>query len=194
VIFILLAGLPIAFVAWRAVSVREERRSAAIREALPVLSQVPDFDLVERSERPLRAADLRGKIWVADFMFTYCAGPCPIMSSRMAQLQREIADLKDVVLVSFSVDPERDTPAVLREYAERYGADPARWLFATGDKRTIDMLAVEGFKVGSVENPIYHSTRFILVDREGRIRGYYDSEEPEAVPRLAADIRALRQG
>ncbi|MCH7812911.1 MAG: SCO family protein, partial [Planctomycetes bacterium] len=97
----------------------------------------------------------------------------------------------DVRLVSFSVDPERDTPRVLRRYAERYGADPERWLFLTGDEALIRAVAVEGFKLGSMDDLILHSAKFALVDRTGAIRGYYDSGDADVVSRLAADIRGL---
>lgn len=190
-VFVLLASVPVAAMGWRAVRARGARTGGGL-PALAVLGQVPEFELTERNGRSFRLSDLRDRVWVADFIFTHCAGPCPLMSAAMSKLQHATADESSVHLVSFSVDPERDTPEVLREYADRYGADPARWHFLTGDRKTIEMLAVQGFKVGDVKDPIYHSTRFILVDGRGRIRGYYDSEETDILQRLAADIRALR--
>lgn len=166
-------------------------------EALPVLGALPEFALTERSGRRVGLDDLTGRIWVADFFFTYCAGPCPVMSRRMAELQSLIEknQFNDVLCVSFTVDPEHDTPAVLSEYAEVFSAKPDRWLFLTGDKRHLRDLAIKGFKI-AVQDPeqgddqIIHSTRFVLVDRVGRIRGYYTlmTPEEEEDPRRAADV------
>ncbi len=156
-----------------------------------IYGRAPAFSLTERSGRTVDSAELIGRVWVADFVFTHCAGPCPAMTARMADLQSRLVDLPDVRLVSFSVDPQRDTPAVLSKYANYYGADAVRWLFLTGDLPQIQRIAVEGFKVGSIDDPVLHSTRFILVDTEGGIRGYYDSAEPDALDRLNGDIRVL---
>jgi cytochrome oxidase Cu insertion factor (SCO1/SenC/PrrC family) len=193
---------------------------------LPVLGSVPDFSLVERSGRTVRAADFRGHIWVADFIFTRCASICPGLSARMAVLQntlrREEAsrgevsnapasstarrlDASDVVLlVSFTVDPEHDTAEVLRLYAERFRADPDRWRFLTGPRAAIHKLVTDGFRLGIGEAPpgnnrentsvpIIHSDRFVLVDRELHIRGYYPGLEEEGVGELMRQIRRLRQ-
>ena len=170
-------------------------------EPLPVLGQVPDFSLIERSGRAVSLADLKGQVWVADFVFTHCAGPCPLLSRRMQSLQEPLADHPGVQLVSFSVDPERDTPEVLAEYAKRYSAGD-RWLFLTGEKELLYWLIMEGFKLGvddgsaltaGVPGPgtITHSTRFVLVDREGRIRAYYDGSSEDIAGHLLPDIQAL---
>jgi protein SCO1/2 len=169
--------------------------SGARQSGLPVISEVPDFTLTDQDGRPITLNDLRGRVWVADFIFTHCAGPCPRMSEQMSKLQGQVADLPDVRLVSFSVDPRRDTPEVLRTYAKRYGAKPGFWYFITGDKQAIFDLAIRGFKL-SVEDetdvdPILHSTKFMLVDREGRIRGVFDGEEPKDRPLLERAIRLL---
>ncbi len=188
-VFCLLASLPVVAMTLRPLLAGSTRRPAG--SDLPVLGQAPEFELIERDGQPFRAAELADQVWVADFIFTSCAGPCPLMSSRLAELQRAVADLPDVRLVSFSVDPERDTPRVLRRYAERYGADPERWLFLTGDEALIRTVAVDGFKLGSMDDLILHSAKFALVDRTGAIRGYYDSGDADVVSRLAADIRSL---
>ena len=116
-----------------------------------------------------------------------------MISSRMSETQKPLRDT-DVKLVSFSVDPQHDTPAVLRGYAERLNAQPGRWEFLTGGKETIYRLSREGFKLavgdGEKAGPI-HSTRVILVDRNGVIRGYYDATEADAVTRLLADTNHL---
>jgi protein SCO1 len=170
-------------------------------EPLPVLGQVPDFSLIERSGQTVSLADLKGQVWVADFVFTHCAGPCPLLSRRMQSLQEPLAGFPDVRLVSFSVDPERDTPEVLADYATRYGAGD-RWLFLTGEKEPLYWLIMDGFKLGvddgsaltaGVPGPgtITHSTRFVLVDREGRIRAYYDGSGEDIVEQLLPDMQAL---
>lgn len=163
--------------------------------ALPDYSAVPDFNLTERSGRQFTRQDLDGQVWVADFIFTRCAGICPVMSANMRKLQDKLP--KEIRLISFSVDPYNDTPEVLREYANRYGADPERWLFLTGDPKTIQDLSVGGFKLaldptgGTEAEPITHSSRFVLVDQAGHIRGYYGTEDADVLDRLAADARKL---
>ena len=168
-------------------------------EPPPVLGTVPDFTLTNRDGRTIRQADLAGSPWVADFIFTRCAGSCPMMSLRMARLGRELpAELPaglPVRLVSFSVDPDSDTPAVLERYAESFKA-PARWLFLTGPRDAMHRLSKEGFKLavdagGSGEEPILHSTRFVLVDGQGRIRGYYEAFDEPSMKRLRRDLVGL---
>jgi cytochrome oxidase Cu insertion factor (SCO1/SenC/PrrC family) len=118
---------------------------------LPIYASVPDFALTDQSGRPVRRADLEGKVWIASFIFTNCRDECPLMTAEMAQLQAGFADVSDFRLVSISVDPERDRPAVLSQYADRFNADPERWLFLTGDKQAIYRLVREGFRVGIVD-------------------------------------------
>jgi cytochrome oxidase Cu insertion factor (SCO1/SenC/PrrC family) len=162
---------------------------------IPVFYPAPDFSLTERSNRTVTLENLRGKVWVADFIFTSCAGMCPVMSGKMQRLQATLP--AGVGFVSFTVDPERDTPEVLTAYAKRYGADPERWLFLTGPKDALHRLSRDGFKLaleeatGTVIEPITHSSRFVLVDKAGQIRGYYSAEEDEAMSRLAEDAKAL---
>ena len=156
---------------------------------------VPEFRLTNQDGQPFGSAQLKGKIWIADFIFTMCPGPCPMISSRMSELQKPLANT-DVHLVSVSVDPEHDTPAVLRGYAEKLQAQSLRWDFLTGSKEAIYDLSRNGFKLavsdGSAEagTPV-HSTRLILVDRHGTIRGYYDATAPDAVTKLLADTAHL---
>jgi cytochrome oxidase Cu insertion factor (SCO1/SenC/PrrC family) len=168
---------------------------------------VGDFALTERSGRTVRKADLLGKVWVAAFTFTRCAGPCSQVSGNMARLQHELAGQDDVLLVSFTVDPEHDTPAVLRQYADRYGADPRRWLFLTGKQDEVYRLIGESFRLGVEQtagaartpgNEVLHSTKLILVDRRGHLRGYFDGrvvgddgKPVEELPRLKERIAAL---
>jgi protein SCO1/2 len=168
----------------------------------PVIAPVPAFTLVERSGRPISRDDLSGRPWVADFIFTRCSGMCPALSTRMAELRRALRERGlDARLVSFSVDPSHDTPEVLREYATRFGADDG-WLFVTGDRDALYQLIGQGFKLSVAERSpeqaadggelITHSDRFILVDAEGRIRGYYHGAEAETVPALVRDLAALQ--
>ena len=158
---------------------------------LPFLGSLPGFELVNQNGEEFSRAGLLGKVWVTDFIFTTCSGPCPVMSKQFAELQDEFSEVKDFNLLSISVNPEYDTPPVLKEYGHRYSADPGRWVFATGDRSDIHKLAVEGFHVGSVENPVFHSTRFILVDRDAQIRGYYVSSTLEEMKKLRQDIAQL---
>lgn len=158
---------------------------------------VPDFSLVERSGKKTGLAKLRGKIWVADFIYTNCTDTCPLQTADMAKLQERWMHESDVELVSFSVDPGRDTPRVLSRYADRFKADAKRWLFLTGNKKEIARLVEEGFRLAVAPAPhgnrdvIIHSPRFVLVDREGQIRGYYDNRDPKAMQRLKDDVASL---
>lgn len=156
---------------------------------------VPDFTLTDRSGRTVSRTDLAGKVWIADFIFTSCAGTCPSMTANMSKLQKILP--RDIRLVSFTVDPTRDTAKVLAEYADHYGADKGRWLFLTGDRRALYDLSIKGFKLaiddtmGTEAEPITHSTRFALVDRNGQIRGYYSGTEDEDLTRLSTDAKKL---
>jgi len=152
---------------------------------------VPSFQFVNQNAQPFGSAQLNGKIWIADFIYTTCPGPCPMISTRMGELQKPL-EKTDVHLVSFSVDPEKDTPTVLRGYAEKLRAEPNRWDFLTGSKSAIYKLSHDGFKLaisdGKEEAGVpVHSTRMVLVDRHGQIRGYYEATEPDAVTKLVAD-------
>jgi len=209
---------------------------AGASPGLPVYGSVPDFSLTERSGRRVGGSDLRGKVWIANFIYTHCSDTCPVQSGQMARLQAEFAAEGDLRLVSITVDPEQDTPEVLSRYADRFGAAPDRWFFLTGEKEAIHRLAREAFRVGVVEpgevgespldeafppprlpdreargrvgarifsqasalaHPghavrlVLHSSRFVLVDRVSRIRGYYDSADGESLRRLRQHVRAL---
>ena len=163
--------------------------------ALQSYGSVPSFQLVNQNGQPFSSNQLAGKIWIADFIFTSCPGPCPMISSRMSELQKPL-EKTDVHLVSFSVDPEKDTPEVLRGYAEKLHAQPQRWDFLTGPKATIYDLSKNGFSLAATDGseeagvPV-HSTRMVLVDRHGKIRGYYDALGPDAVTKLLADTSHL---
>jgi protein SCO1 len=169
---------------------------AALRQrTVSSYGTVPSFEFINQNGQPFGSAQLAGKIWIADFVYTTCPGPCPMISSRMSELQKPL-EKTDVRLVSFSVDPEKDTPEVLRGYAERLQAEPGRWDFLTGLKSAIYRLSHDGFKLAisdgsDAEGIPVHSTRMVLVDRHGEIRGYYDATEPDAVTKLLADTNHL---
>jgi protein SCO1/2 len=160
---------------------------------LPSYGLVPDFALTDQSNQPFLSADtLRGKVWIADFIFTNCAGPCPRMSAQMRQVDTALRpDIKDLRLVSFTVDPARDTPAVLAKYAEHYQAEPGVWFFLTGPQPTLHNLARNVFLLGDVNGDLEHSTRFVLIDRQSRVRGYYLTSDEDAIPRLIADAKRV---
>lgn len=179
--------------AWIAVLAAALATGCRREPPLPVFGEVPSFVLTSQTGEPFDRASLDGKVWVADFFFTSCMGPCPMMSSKMRRIQDAVAAYPDVRLVSFSVDPENDTPAVLAGYAKRYRAAPGRWFFLTGDRATLDRLGLDTFKLQSVDGSRNHSTRFELVDRRGRIRGTYISGEEDATARLLADLQRLRK-
>ena len=175
---------------------QEVKRVQAVRaRPLPVYSQVPEFSLVERSGNPVSLSALAGRVWIVDFIFTHCAGPCPLLSAQMGTLQAPLAQMPDVRLVSVSVDPERDTPRLLSDYALRFGADKERWLFLTGEKAAVYRMIREGFQVAVEDDPksdqIMHSLRFALVDRKGQVRAYYDGTDPELADKLLPDVKAL---
>ena len=168
----------------------ESRRGAPQGTVLAVFGQAPDFSLTERSGTALSKSDLAGKPWIADFIFTSCAGQCPLMSLQMQGLQKKLGPETGFRFVSFTVDPDRDTPEKLAEYAERYQAEKDRWFFLTGAKPEINRILKEFF-LSKVEEPAMHSIRFILVDGAGQIRGYYDSSDAGSMEQLVHDTRIL---
>jgi protein SCO1/2 len=176
--------------------------NAPALEGLSDYGSVPEFSLVERSGRNATLATLRGKVWIANFIYTTCTDTCPTQSAAMAKLQEQFNGQSALRFVSISVDPERDTPEVLSRYAERYKASADRWLFLTGDKEQIAQLVQGGFRLSaaaltdgsSKETVILHSPRFVLVDGENHIRGDYDSRDQPALERLNKDIFTLLDG
>jgi cytochrome oxidase Cu insertion factor (SCO1/SenC/PrrC family) len=161
---------------------------------------VADFTLLDQDGRTVRRDDLLGKVWVAAFVFTRCAGPCSQVSGSMARLQHELAGEKDVLLVSFTVDPEHDKPKVLKDYAARFGADPERWRFLTGEQKPLYELIEKNFMLAVQQNTgknrtpgneVTHSTKLVVVDRKGHLRGFYDGTDPEDVTDLRARVAKL---
>jgi protein SCO1/2 len=198
-------------------------RQAVIESTVTALEQlgdygkVPAFTLTERLGRRVTRDDLRGLVWIADFIYTGCTETCPTQSLQFARLQQEFAGVSDLRLVSITVDPAHDTAAVLRGYAERYAAGD-RWWFLTGDKREIYCLAKVGFHLGVVDpaSPgepacgqalrlgpalawashgssglIMHSARFVVVDRRGHIRAFHLATDPQSIGLLATNLRTV---
>jgi cytochrome oxidase Cu insertion factor (SCO1/SenC/PrrC family) len=158
---------------------------------------VPEFALTQATGATLRRADLLGKVWIASFIFTRCAEVCPMTMRQEARLQMNLPLRDDLRLVSFSVDPDWDTPKVLTDYARMFGADRNRWLFLTGDKKLVYRMAIEGFHLTTQEAdpakemPILHSTKLVLIDRRGAIRGYYESTDDSELRKLIRDVREV---
>ncbi|HSB73045.1 MAG TPA: SCO family protein [Candidatus Methylomirabilis sp.] len=241
---LLLGFLGIAMWSWQGPRFGWRHGEEGSLEGLQVFATLPDFSLVERDGRPITLADLRGKVWIADFIYTHCTDTCPLQTAEMARLQADLATEADVRFVSITVDPAQDTPEVLAGYAARFGADRERWLFLTGRKHAIYTLAQKGFLLsvedpgeavpaargsrqsppselrraaslgmtsalkriasrfrpvpvmahpGHLSTPFLHSTWFVLVDRQARIRGYYRSEDDKAMRRLRGAVRTLLQ-
>jgi protein SCO1 len=159
------------------------------------LLELPAYTLTDQRGKPFGAADLRGKTYIADFVFTSCPSVCPRLTKRMLEIQRRTDDLGDALrLVTFSVDPETDTPERLAEYARKYDANEARWTFLTGPLGEVETVVVKGFKMalGKTETSpgifeIFHGERLVLVDGDGRIRAFYEADDAgiEAVVRDA---------
>ncbi len=158
---------------------------------LPDLGGVPPFEFTDQNGAAFSSSALKGKVWVVDFFFTNCPGPCPRMSNQLERVQTETSGLANVHLVSISVDPDNDTVPALAQYAHRFHADPKRWTFLTGRKDLVKNLMSESFYLGYVNSMQEHSTRFVLVDGGMRIRGFYDSFAKDGIDKLIEDIRAL---
>jgi protein SCO1/2 len=172
--------------------VAQRRTSELLPAPAGALSDLP---CVERSGREMKTSELRGKFVVADFIFTNCGGPCPVMSGAMARLQEALHGTADVTLVSFTVDPERDTTKVLAEYADRFRADKDRWLFLRAEMPAIREIAYDQLKlVKSRADLVIHSQKFALLDREGRVRAYYNPlSDDDWMKFLVADLDVLRR-
>ncbi len=174
-------------------------RSVPAQEGFREYSTVPDFQFTDRSGKPVSLGDLKGKVWLANFIYTTCPTTCPMLSNRLSALQEAAlgkGNGDEVRLISFSVDPDNDTPEVLQGYATALKAQD-RWLFLTGHKQQIERIARQGFllgfeKVPGISNDISHSTKIALVDRKGVVRAFYDGiGENDETPKILKDIDAL---
>lgn len=181
---------------------------ASRSKPLPVIGPIADFSLTNQNGRAVSLADLRGHVWVADVIFTRCAGPCPIMTQQMKELQDALPSSSQARLVTLTTDPAFDTPPVLKTYAERFGADPNRWMFLTGPKAEIARLAVDSLKLSAVpkkpdarqypQDLFVHSTIFVVVDKNARLRGVFETTGQGIDPRqvqteILAAVRQLEQ-
>ena len=163
---------------------------------------IAEFSLTDQDGRAVTRSDLLGRVWVASFLFTRCNTLCPQVSASLARLDHELGDKKDVLLVSFSVDPEHDTPAVLKEYAGRFGVTPGRWRLLTGDPESVYQLIRSSFMLpvqpteGPARTPgneVSHSPRLAAVDRRGRIRGYFDGRQVDDQGQPVNELPRLRE-
>lgn len=159
---------------------------------LTVFGEVPAFSLMERNGQTITKESFRGKVWVASFIFTHCAGMCPMIMEEAKKVQKALHFKENFRLLSISVDPKRDTPEILTQYAQKVDADPFKWWFVTGDAKEIQTLIQKGFKLVSDEGEAAtHSEKLVLVDSFGRIRGYYDANEETQVKALIKDAKQL---
>lgn len=178
----------------------------AARPELPVLANLPAFSLVDEGGKPFHRDDMLGRVWVADFVFTSCADACPRLQSKMRRIQERLLPLEqggNIGLLSITVDPERDTPEKLQKYAQAFGARPGMWRYLTGEQKEVERTVVQGFHTAMAKIPaqgadphleafdIMHGERLVLVDAKGRIRGFYDADDADA---LLRDARSLTAG
>jgi len=179
-------GLVLGLVGFAFLLARLEIRRRAVA-VLPEIGQIAGFTLTNQASQTITLADLRGKVWVADIIFSRCAGPCPRMTRQMASLQAALPPDSPARLVTLTTDPEFDTPEVLGKYAARFSADTNRWWFLTGAKKEIAGLAIDSLKLtGFIEtkaedrqNPedlFIHSTIFVVVDKQARLRGIFETD------------------
>ena len=155
------------------------------------IGMVPEFEFVNSEQETITLNNLKGKVWVADFIFTTCTMACPMMTGNMNIIHKKYKKNDDVRLVSISVYPEYDTPEVLTKYASQYDANTSRWYFLTGEESTVKRVIKDGFKIGDYEDIIFHSEKFALVDKKGMIRAYYNGMKTEDMKKLKKDINSL---
>jgi cytochrome oxidase Cu insertion factor (SCO1/SenC/PrrC family) len=186
----LLVVAMVGIVATRATRSQQPEQQDAAKFA--PLYAAPTFQLTDQNGKPFGSDDLRGKVWIADFIFTHCAGACQVMSGHLQDVQKKLTS-SDVKLVSFSVDPQRDTPEALKEFAGRFDADEGRWKFLTGTSEQMAAVA-EGMKVAAKVDAtagVIHSEYFLLVDRAGQVCGIYHKDQEPEMKHLAADADEL---
>jgi len=179
---------------------------SATPPSLPVIAAVPPFSLTNQLAKPVSLEDLRGHVWVADIIFTRCAGPCPVMTRKMHELQEALPADSRARLVTLTTDADYDTPVILQQYAQKFGAATNRWSFLTGDKRDVANLAIDGLKLTALAKPpaertddadlFVHSTIFVLVDKAGQLRGTFQTQGemvdwPETKQQILSAIRKL---
>ena len=160
---------------------------------LPVLFDAPSFSLLDENGKPLDSSQLAGKVWIADFIFTHCAGICPMMTENLARFQK-LTPGSSVEMVSFSVDPEHDTPQVLKKYGAEVKADESRWHFLTAAHRSQIWEISKGMKLAvgpDTGDQVMHSSHFLLVDGHGKVRGIYDADTAGFMQKMIDDSAAV---
>lgn len=188
---LLLNLVAVPTIAWmRRPSIMRVQTPAGASE-LPKLGSLRDFSLTEASGRSFERSDLAGRVWIADFIFTNCPGQCPLMSAAMNSLAKRLPST--VGFLSFTVDPTRDTPEILRRYAANFPVEEGRWFFLTGLQDQLSNV-MEDCHLGRIEDPNGHSLRFVLLDGSGNIRGYYDFSDPASIEKLALEAAKLSKG
>jgi protein SCO1/2 len=169
-------------------------------QSLPVLinkeHRIGDFKLINQQGNKSTTEEWRGKIVVANFFFTHCPVICPKMTANLKKLQETFAGNENLMLVSFSVDPQRDSVAELKKYTERFYINESNWQLLTGSKKEIYRLARKSFQVVATDgdggdNDFIHSDQLILIDSKKRIRGYYEGTEKKEIAQLIRDIKKL---
>ncbi len=162
------------------------------KSPLTPYGSVPEFVLTDQTGQLFRSAQiLSGHVWLANFIFTNCMGPCPRMTSQMKQVIAKANGGADLHVVTFTIDPDRDTPEVMAAYAKRFQADPKNWHFLTGPRADLRKLSWDTFHLSDVDGALEHSTRFVLIDGKGRIRGYYETSDSESIATLLDDIQIV---
>jgi protein SCO1/2 len=192
-------ALTLTVIAIAVAFVRSRMQESQLRKPLDVVGEVPNFALTNQFGRTLSRSNLLGQVWIADVIFTRCPISCEKMTQRMKALETEIPDRAPIQFVSLTADPGFDTPSVLKSYAEERGLDQSRWHLLTGPKSDVYALSVSGMKFAVLDNPdktipnnlFVHSTQFALVDKKGRIRGYFEGTEDEERKQLMLAARKL---
>lgn len=179
------------FAIWNALGC--DKPASPESEPLAVLWNAPTFELTNQDGKPFGSKDLAGKTWIATLFFTTCPGPCPMMAGRLREIQQAV-QVPNVLIVSISCDPENDTVAKLKDYAEVNQAEAGKWFFLTGTydqvKAVADALKL-GFDRATATEPISHSTKFLLIDKSGNVRGVYTHDDPESMKQLKIDAPKL---
>jgi protein SCO1/2 len=158
---------------------------------IPVIKDVPPFLFTTQNGESFSENELKEKITVLDFMFTSCAGPCPIMTNNMTHLYHDYTNVDEIQFVSITVDPKVDTEEILKQYANALGVDDDRWQFLTSDIDAIKNLKKNGFMLYADELPRGHAIKFVLIDPKGRIRKYYDGTDKASMAVLRNDLNYL---
>src|SRR4051812_8169598 len=188
-----IAGIAVAFI----VSTIQDSRLPD----LPVIAEIPDFAFTNQNGQPITKSALLGRVTLADVIFTRCGGPCPVMTGQMSDLQRRFPADAPVRFLTLTTDPSYDTPAILKQYATRFKANDSRWWFLTGPKHDIAEFIVKGLKLVAQEKAaaeqtapedlFIHSTMFVVLDKQARVRGGFDSDDPEFQKKVQTAVQKL---